>query len=147
MKAFYALSPEGVAERRGKLSGTLLCYDNRSIETLAKNGILVDRPVLIPGLDEKIQPFLSELSRERNLLLLHNTVDDVELDSLISLARGVVVLVDCMCRNRMDLIEPRRPGYNTVSMPCDASHPFGEMAFEIRADSGPLTIDDFKIRI
>ncbi|WP_289140468.1 hypothetical protein [uncultured Brevibacillus sp.] len=138
------LLDEGIIERKASMQAYLVSYDNDSFEQMQKMGRLAgNTPVVFPNLTPLIQPYLTQLMQESNLLRYHSI--NVDLMSIIEISKRVCLLNIILIKNRVDFIQPTNENCNTIRLPMkNNDSPLKHMELILNNGGKPLRINSFK---
>jgi len=139
------LNKSELIRRKSSLDGLPVCYDNETIEKSFSNG--KSRAFVIPNLTPDIQPGITQLQEEQNLLRYHYE-DIVDINDLINIGKKVHLLIRTLIKNRFDYVYPEKDQANTLFLPYPKKrNEFSFAQFTIVPIEQPLTLADFKIKI
>ncbi|MCM3390253.1 hypothetical protein M3649_19325 [Ureibacillus chungkukjangi] len=131
--------------RKTSLDGFPVCYDNESIEKSFKSG--QHRAFVIPNLTPEIQPGLTKLQEEQNLLRYHYD-GSVDITDLINIGKKVHLLIRTLIKNRFDYVNPEKQQANTFYLPYPIKRDDFRFAQILAVPfEKPLMLKDFEIKI
>lgn len=131
--------------RKSSLDGFPVCYDNETIEQAFKNG--QQRAFVIPSLTPEIQPGITKLQEEQNLLRYHYD-GLVKINDLINIGKKVHLLIRTLIKNRFDYVIPEKQQANTFYLPYPKKkESFSFARILIVPLENPLSLNDFKVKI
>jgi hypothetical protein len=108
------LDKKELLRRKDSLDGLPVCYDNETIEKSFDNG--KSRAFVIPNLTPDIQPGITQLQEDGNLLRYHYE-DLVDINDLIKIGKKVHLLIRTQIKNRFDYVLPEKEQANTLFLP------------------------------
>ena len=139
-----SLTEEGIQERKEGMESFIISYDNDTFEQMEKMGRLKDGlPMMLPNLTPLIQPHLTELMQEKNLLRYH--AKTVNLNDIIEVSKNVCMLNMILINNRLDFIQPSSKECNTIRLPVKGMDiPLGHMELKLCNGGRPLGINRYR---
>lgn len=139
------LNKSELQRRKRSLDGLPVCYDNETIEKSIKSG--KSKAFVIPNLTPDIQPGITQLHEEENLLRYHYG-DLVDINELIKIGKKVHLLIRTLIKNRFDYVLPEKTQANTFYLPYPKRRDeFSFAQFTVVPFEKPLSLIDFTIKI
>ncbi|TMN21853.1 hypothetical protein [Lentibacillus cibarius] len=138
------LNKNELHRRKTSLDGLPISYDNETIEKAFKSK---QEAFVIPNLTPEIQPGITKLQEERNLLR-YRYGELIDINDLINIGKQVHSLIRTLIKNRVDYIVPELEEGNTFYLPI----PKKKDAFRFAKITtvpleSKLTLKDFSFRI
>ncbi|MGE7673483.1 hypothetical protein ACQKMV_07895 [Lysinibacillus sp. NPDC094403] len=139
------LSKKELNRRKNSLDSSLFCYDNTDIgKAIERNP---NQPFIIPSITENLQPGITSLNNNNNLLR-YSGVYDVSIDELIKLGSKVHSLIRILSNNRYDFVKPHHSEANTFYLPVPTrKDKLRLVQFSLVPKDSLLKLNDFKVEI